>query len=282
MSTITQTARSAKSSFEYTEWKEKLARIGHAAKGAVYGIAGVLTLLAAFNMGGQKAGKSQVIDFLEKQPFGQVLVILMAIGLACYAFYRFVQVAGKSEKLEQKSEWKRKVMKAGFFISGVIYLGFAVYAVMQVVGSSGSGSGSSKQGVISSMLQHTWGVVLIYIASALLLIKAVYQFIKVKNKEYYEGVRGMNVGVQKAKSIVKKAGAIGFIARGILIGITAYFFFQAANNHDASQVKGTSGAFSFLQESSSGPWLMAAVAIGLIGYAVYMIVVSRYKEFHIK
>ncbi|UII25387.1 DUF1206 domain-containing protein [Fulvivirga maritima] len=280
MSSFTQTARSAKTSFEYTEWKEKLARIGHAAKGIVYGIAGVLTLMAAFNMGGQKAGKTQVIDFLQKQAFGQVLVILMGIGLACYAFYRFVQVAGKSEKLQDKSDLKRTALKVGFFISGIIYLGFAYYAISQVLGSSGS-SGSSK-GLLSSMMEHSWGIVVIYIASGLLLIKAIYQFVKVANKEYYEGVRGMNVGVQKAKSIVRKAGAIGFIARGILIGITAYFFFQAANTHDASQVQGTSGAFSFLQQSSSGPWLMAAVALGLIGYSVYMIIVSRYKNFHIR
>ncbi len=279
-SSISQSAHQAKAKFEYTDWKEKMARVGHAAKGTVYGIAGVLTLMAAFNMGGQKAGKLQVIEFLQNQPFGKVLVILMAIGLACYAFFRFIQAAGKSERLQQKSEGKRKALKAGFIISGIIYMALAVYAITQVTGSS-SGGGNSK-GWLAQMMSNDWGIVLIYIAAGLLLIKAIYQFVKVANKDYYEDVRGFNVGVDKARDIVRKAGAWGFISRGVLIAITAYFFFQAANQHDPSEIQGSSGAFSFLQQMSSGPWLVGAIAFGLICYAVYMIVVAMYKQFHIR
>lgn len=277
MSTITHTATTSR--FKYTEWKESLARIGHGAKGIVYGIAGVLTFMAAFNMGGQTAGKTQVIQFLQQQPFGQVLVILMALGLACYAFFRFVQASGKSEELQKKSKSKRKALKAAYFISGIVYLSFAIYAFSQVAGGS---SGGSSRGLLSQMMDNTWGLILIYIASALLLVKAVHQFVKVANKDYYNGIRGLNVGVKRARSIVRKAGALGFLSRGVLIAIIAYFFFQAANTHDASQIQGSSGAFSFLQQTSSGPWLMGIVAFGLICYGLYMLVVARYKKFHIK
>ncbi len=275
-----QAASAAQSTFQHTEWKEKMARIGHAAKGIVYGISGVLTFMAAFDMGGQKAGKVQVFEFLQQQSFGKILVILMAIGLACYAAFRFIQVAGKSERLESDSEKTRKAKKVGFFISGLIYLGFAIYAITQVTGSS-QGSGSS-QGWLSQMMNHGWGIALIYLAAVLLLVKAIYQFYKVANGKYYEGIRGMDIGVSKARDLVKKAGAWGIISRGVLIAITAYFFFQAANQHDPSQIKGSSGAFSFIQQSTSGPWLMGAIALGLVCYGVYMIIVSRYKTFHIR
>jgi hypothetical protein len=276
-------ARSAKSHFEYTDWKEKMARIGHVAKGAVYGIAGVLTFMAAFNMGGQKAGKLQVIEFLQQQPFGKVLIILMAIGLACYAFYRFLQVTGKSERLQRESEGKRKALKAGYAVSGLIYLALAVYAVMQITGGSSGGSSSQKQqGMLVQLMQNDWGIVLIYIVAALLLIKAIAQFVKVANDDYFKDVRPMNIGIEKARSMVKKAGAAGFIARGILIAITAYFFYKAASEHDPSEIQGQQGAFSFLQDMSSGPWLMGAVALGLIAYAVYLFIVARYKTFHIR
>jgi hypothetical protein len=281
-SSISNTARNVKSSIEYTQWKEKMARIGHIAKGTVYGIAGILTLLAAFGMGGQNAGKLQVIEFLQKQAFGNILVILMAAGLACYAFFRFIQVTGKTEGLQEQSGKKRAAKKAGYAISGIIYLAFAVYAVVQVTGSSGSGGGNTKQGLLTQLMSNGWGVALVYLAAVLLLAKAVYQFYRVIKKDYVEGVRALSVGQEKAEKIVRNAGAAGFIARGILIGITAWFCFRAASQRDASDIQGSSGAFSFIEQSTSGPWLVAAVAVGLVCYGVYMFIIARYKNFHIQ
>ena len=70
---------------------KKMARVGYVAKGTVYAIVGVLTFKAAFNMGGQKAGKMQVLQFLDHQTFGNVLLVLMGLGLCCYAGWRFIQ-----------------------------------------------------------------------------------------------------------------------------------------------------------------------------------------------
>ena len=42
---------------------KKMARVGYTAKATVYGIMGILTFLAAFNMGGQKSSTLQVIEF---------------------------------------------------------------------------------------------------------------------------------------------------------------------------------------------------------------------------
>ena len=60
--------------------KEKLARAGMVAKGAVYAIIGTLTAMAAFNLGGTKSGKDNALQFLAGQPFGQVLLGALAIG----------------------------------------------------------------------------------------------------------------------------------------------------------------------------------------------------------
>ncbi len=56
---------------------------GYAAKGIVYAITGILTYMAAFNMGGQQTGSKRVMYFLEKQFFGNVLLTLIALGLLC-------------------------------------------------------------------------------------------------------------------------------------------------------------------------------------------------------
>lgn len=262
-------------------WKEKTGRVGHVAKGVVYAMAGILSLLAAFNMGGQKAGKVQVIEFLQKQSFGNVLLILMAIGLACYAVWRFIQAIQDPEN--KGKDTKGKVALAGYFISGVIYLSLAAYAVMQISGVGGSGGGSSgqsQQGMVASLLQSGVGVAVVVGIAIALFGKSLYQFYRVYKGNFTENIRAHNIPVHKAKTIVKQTGNAGYIARGILIGIIGYFFLQAALQHDPSEVDGSSGAFSFIQQSSYGPWLMALVAIGLICYGVFMFVVAKYKRFY--
>ena len=61
----------------------KIARTGYAAKGTVYVLLGGLTFMAALNLGGQKAGQMQVLEFLDKKPFGNILLLLVALGIAC-------------------------------------------------------------------------------------------------------------------------------------------------------------------------------------------------------
>ncbi|ELR68603.1 hypothetical protein C900_00206 [Fulvivirga imtechensis AK7] len=260
-------------------WKERAGRIGHVAKGIVYGIAGILTLLAALNMGGQKAGKVQVLEFLQKQPFGNVLLILVAIGLACYAFWRFVQSV--QDPQEKGNDTEGKVKRTGYFISGILYLGLAAYAIIQATSGGGSSSGGqSQQGIVASLLQSNAGVLLVILIAAGLFAKSLYQFYRVYKGDFTRNIRSHRIPHSKAEKIVKHAGYAGFISRGILIGIIGYFFLQAALQHDPGEVQGSSGAFSFIQQSSYGPWLMALVAFGLVCYGVFMFIVAKYKHFY--
>ncbi|NJW54882.1 DUF1206 domain-containing protein, partial [Salinimicrobium oceani] len=118
-----------------------MARTGFVAKGVVYGIIGILTFKAAFDMGGQKAGQMQVLEWLEKQTFGNILLVLMALGLLCYAAWRFVQAVKDPEHIGDDKKGKAK--RTGFFFSGLLYLGLAVLAALKAFGSSTGSSGSS-------------------------------------------------------------------------------------------------------------------------------------------
>ena len=83
---------------------KKMARAGYVAKATVYGIMGVLTFMAAFNMGGQKSSNLQVIEFLEKQPFGNALLVLIGLGLLCYSAWRFIQAIKDPENIGEDKE----------------------------------------------------------------------------------------------------------------------------------------------------------------------------------
>ncbi|MDP5045201.1 MAG: DUF1206 domain-containing protein, partial [Leeuwenhoekiella sp.] len=94
--------------------KEKLARFGMVAKGMVYAIIGMLTAMAAFNLGGSKSGQQNALQFLREQPFGKVLLIVLALGLFGYTFYRWYEALKGSG--DSWIEWKGFVKRSGYII----------------------------------------------------------------------------------------------------------------------------------------------------------------------
>ncbi len=98
-----------------------LATIGFVSKATVYAIVGGLALMSALNMGGEKAGLFDSIEFLEKQPFGRFLLAILGIGLLCLAIWRFVQCVQDPEDIGTGlSAWFTRLglLTAGFFFLG--------------------------------------------------------------------------------------------------------------------------------------------------------------------
>lgn len=256
---------------------KKIAKTGFVAKGAVYAITGALTFMAAFNMGGQKAGRIQVLQFLDQQTFGNILLILMALGLACYAAWRFIQSVKDPENIGDDTKGKAK--RTAFFISGLIYLGLAVLAVMRVMGSGSGSSGSSGAAQKSSFLASETGLILIGIAGAGIVIAGIYQFIKAYRNDYTKKFDLSSLGEEKKRESIKKTAEFGLSARGVIFLIIGFFALKAAFTADPSKIKTTTEAFSFIQESSYGAWLLGLVAAGLVAYAIYMFLMAKYRRF---
>ena len=253
---------------------EKLARFGMAAKGVVFIILGVLTAMAAFNEGGQKAGQSDALKFIYNQPFGQVLLALLAVGLIGYVVWRFVQAFRDPEN--EGSDKKGIAKRIGYGASGLLYAFLAFEAIRMLFQSGSSGGGDGNKQVVSMLLEQPFGQILVGIVAVALFAKAVSEIYKAVTDKFMEEI---NVGQleYKVKKIIKNTGKAGLIARGIVVGIIGFLFMKAAIQANASQAGGTEGAFSFIQSSSYGSWLLGIIAIGLACYGVYMIVKARYK-----
>ena len=77
---------------EASPWIRRLARAGYVAKGVQYGTIGLLAALAAVgDHDGRTTDSKGVLHELHRQPFGQLLLAIMAFGLAGYAVWRFVE-----------------------------------------------------------------------------------------------------------------------------------------------------------------------------------------------
>lgn len=255
---------------------KKIARVGYAAKGTVYGITGVLTFLAAFNLGGQKTGQLQVLEFLDQQTFGNVLLFILGIGLFCYSFWRFIQAISDPESIG--NDKKAIVKRTAFFISGCLYFGLAMLAIFRVAGS-GKMSGSGNSDSNSSFLSSEIGLILLGVAGLALIGTGIYQFIRLYKKEFVKKFQLKSIGNEKLRKTIKTSAYVGMSSRGIMFLIIGYFALHAAITSNPSDIKTTMDAFSFLEDSSYGKWLLGLVAAGLVGYSVHMFIMTKYRRF---
>jgi len=259
------------------KWVENFARIGIASKGVVYCLIGVLTTMAAFNLGGQASGSKSVIEFIAQQPFGQILLGALTLGLLFYVFWRFYQAF---EDPENKGNGKEGLgRRLGYAASGVTYGFLAYYAISLLFlgGGSSSGGGSGKKELVSTLLEQPLGQWLVGIVAAILLGKAIWQFYRALSGKFSDQVKEQNLD-KRAQEVVLKAGMAGYIARGVVMGIIGYFFLRAAIEANPSEAKGTEGAFNFLASSDFGPYLLGIVALGLVGYGIFMFIKARYRD----
>jgi len=254
------------------EKKKKIARFGMVAKGAVYAIIGVLTALAAFNLGGSKSGSGNALQFLSGQPFGEVLLGVLAVGLFAYAFYRIYEaINGPGDSW---SEAKGFVKRSGYIISGLFYGSLGFTAAKMVLGSgSGSGSGS----MVSTIMSKPYGPYLIGFVALCIAGKGIFQLYKAYSGKFREDVEESDLNEKEREALIK-GGKVGFTARGIVSLIVAFLFFKVALGDSGSgSGKGKVAAFEFLQ-NTFGATVMGIVALGLVAYAVYMFIQAKYPQ----
>ena len=95
-------AESAGEGFVNTRAFELLSRAGFVARAAIYAIIGVLALKLAIGEGGKLTDQQGALKTVAGQPFGSILLTLLAIGLGGYSLWRLFRAAlGRGPEVER-------------------------------------------------------------------------------------------------------------------------------------------------------------------------------------
>lgn len=73
-------------------------------------------------------------------------------------------------------------------------------------------------------------------------------------------------------------GRLGIAARGIIFAVIGTFLVRAALAYDPQEARGLGGVLQTLAQQPLGPWLLGAVALGLVAYGLCMLSVARYRH----
>ena len=258
------------------QWVENFARVGLTAKGVVYCLVGIIAFMAAFEIGGKSAksaDRSSVFQFILEQPFGKWLLGLVAIGLACYAIWRFIEAIQDTKGVGSDAKGIAKRVRYAF--SGVIYAGLAFLAAKLVLGNGGGSGGDSRQTLASELLKQPFGQWLAGIVAVGILIAGFYQIYYGFSEKYKKEIQSTGLKSDAENKMIR-AGKVGYIARGVVWLVIGYMFLQAAIQSNAQQAGGSSKAFAFLEDSTYGSIILGAVALGLICYGVFMFMRAKF------
>jgi hypothetical protein len=251
------------------EW---LARAGLFTRGVIYAIIGILAIKLALGDGGKVTNQQGAIETIAKQPFGKALLILVAVGLAGYAIWRLVRAA-VGHGPEASDDTKERV--DGLF-SGIGYALLCVTAVSILIGA-GSGGSAGPGKATGGVLDWPAGQILVGIAGLIIIGVGLQQGYKGITRKFLEDSKTeqMSERVQRPYTAL---GVFGHLARMVVFVLIGYFLLRAAIDYDPDKAVGLDGALTRLAHASYGPLLLGIVAAGLIGFAAYSIVDSRYRK----
>ena len=260
---------------------ETLARFGYVAKGFVYGAIAILALLTAFSFsGGETTGTTGALHAIAKQPFGQLLLLLIAIGLVGYVIWRLVQAIADPDN--KGSDAKGLVSRLGYLLSGLAYMGVAANSALLAFGNSGGGSGgdSSKQDWTAMVMQQPFGRWLVGLAGALTIGIGFYRIYRAYKTKFRKKLDLTSLDRDKEKWLVN-ISRFGIAARGVVFIMIGFFVLQAAHNFDPQKVKGLDGVLATLVQQPWGKALLAVMAFGLLAYAIYLCLQARFRNIEI-
>ena len=250
------------------EW---LARAGLVARGVVYAVIGVLAVKLALGDGGKATDQQGALATIAQQPFGKVLLSVVAIGLAGYAFWRLVRAA-IGHGPEASDDTKDRI--AGL-VSGLAYAALCVTAIGILIGAGGGGGDPDK--ATGGVLGWPAGQVLVGLAGLVFIGVAADQGRKGVKREFLEESKTEQMG-PRMRPVFTAVGVAGHLARMVVFALIGVFVVKAAITYDADEAIGLDGALAKLGHSAYGPVALGVVAAGLVCFAAYSVLDARYRR----
>ncbi|MFC7516849.1 DUF1206 domain-containing protein [Herbaspirillum sp. GCM10030257] len=254
---------------ELDQQLKRWAQMGYSARGVIYLVIGGLALLTAFGeRGGQTTNSKGAILKILEQPFGNVMIFLLIIGLLGYSTWRLIQCFKDPDG--HGSTGKGLAVRSGLFISAVTHILLAFWAAKLLTGT-GNGSLQSDG---SSFLTTDLGQIALGIAGFGVIATGfahIYKGVTARFEKY------MSIPADK-RNWARPVCQFGLIARGVVWLIIGWLLIKAAWMAKGREIDGTSDALQALRDHSYGPWLLGIVAAGLFAFGIYCLLEAAYRR----
>lgn len=246
-----------------------VARAGYVAAGLLHILIGIIAVRVAAG-GSGSPDQAGAMSSLASTPFGGILLWACAIGCCALGLFLLSEVFFTPKRLSGKEKVKYRVKNGGkAIIYAAIGVGFAQYALR-------GASSTSSEYTTATLMAHPAGIALLFAVGAGVVAVGGYFIYSGMTQKFEENLSNEPSG--SAGQAVTVLGTVGYVAKGVALGVLGILVITATVTHDPAKSSGLDGALKSLQEQPFGVWILGAVALGLIAYGVFLMVRAKYQR----
>lgn len=255
-------------------WLKWAARFGYAACGVMYIAIGVAAGSVALGFARHPKGSEDVMHSMARQPFGELVLIALGVGLAGYAALNF---AGAINDPEGRGvSLFGLAIRAADALTGALYIALAV-AALGIVVTPDTNSINTAVGWAAKILELPFGAVILALIGSTLIVSSVYLLYRAWTEPFGNMLdrRSISGDTRKAVRIAARAGTA---VRAVIFGICGFFVLRAAASQTPERIGDVADALAALGRGVFGPILLGVAAAGFIAYGVYQLTKARYQR----
>jgi hypothetical protein len=272
-SPVAKSAKRAAHDAVANPWVTHFLRFGQIARGVIYVVVGMLALRLSVGIRDVAMSQNGAIAVIGRQPFGHVMLVALAVGLASYALWDLIRAVLDPNYEGQSRAGKLK--RVGFALGAVGYVALAVITIQFIVGPRPSTK--TSYGIVALVLSKPFGAWLVGIIglawAALSLVQIVRAWLG-----YFERNLALDRLSPAERAWARGLGRIGICARSLVFAIVGIFLVASAFHANPHHSIGIDGALLGLARQAFGRTLLAVTGIGLVAFGVYSIMCARWMR----
>lgn len=253
-----------------SDWLDHAIRAGLIAYGVVHLLVAWLAIQLAFGDKEEQASSNGAMQYLAEQPLGGVLLWLIAVGMLMLVIWRLLEFAfGFREVSDDSKRWRKR---ATSLLKAVIYGAIGWSAVRTATGDSSGGGTDSTTAKLMDLPAGQWIVGAVGLAIIAYGISLIVRGWTEKFREHLDA-QGQSGDEGSAYVLL---GKVGYIAKGIAIGLVGILFVYAAFTQDPEKSGSTDKALHKVLQQPFGPWLLVILSVGIACYGLFQFARARH------
>jgi hypothetical protein len=272
---VTQNPKSAERRAAASNGVDHVARLGLVMYGVLHLLVAWLVLRLAFGDRRGSASGTGALHTLAESAAGRVMLYAVAAGFAALATWHGVEAVLGYHRFGFVEKLSNRLVSA---VKVVVFAAIGLNALLLATGSSSpGGTGGGPEGYTARLMSLPAGPLLVGLVGVVIVVVGLVlaYFGLARNFRETMSHQGRTGRAGRAYVLL---GVVGYVSRGIAIGLVGSLFVYAALTHDARKSGGLDQALHDVLGQPFGAPALVLMALGLTSFGLFCFAWARHID----